>query len=71
MSDQTEGARGEAAWKEERAAIAKRNADTRKRGQAERRSRDRVAEDRDRVDAAREAAQLKELNAEIAHRQQH
>ena len=66
MSEGTEGARGEAAWKEQRAEIAKRNAEARKRGQAERRSKDRAVDARDRVQAAREVKELDELNAQIA-----
>ncbi|HKP88424.1 MAG TPA: hypothetical protein VJT75_00470 [Thermoleophilaceae bacterium] len=68
MAEETEGQRGAAAWQEQRAAIAKRNAETQKRGQAERRSRDRAAEARDRVQAALEGKELDELNAEIAKR---
>jgi hypothetical protein len=69
MTEGTEGARGDAAWKEQRAEIAKRNAETKKRGQAERRSKEHAVESRDRVEAAREAAQLNELNAKIARQQ--
>ena len=68
MSEETGGARGAAAWQEQRAAIAKRNAETRKRGQAERRSRDRAVEARDRVRAVAEGKELDELNAQIAKR---
>ena len=64
--EQTEGKRGEAAWREQREAIAKRNVEAHRRGQAERKTRDREVESRDRVEAAREAAQLDELNAQIA-----
>jgi hypothetical protein len=66
MSEETEGARGAAAWQEQRAAIAKRNADARKRGQAERKTREGAAEARDRVRAAREVKELDALNAQIA-----
>lgn len=66
MSEGTQGARGDAAWREQRAEIAKRNAETKKRGQAERRSKEHAAESRDRVEAAREAAQLNQLNAKLA-----
>jgi hypothetical protein len=69
MSEETGDMRGEAAWKEQRAAIAKRNADARKRGQAERRSRDLAVEARDRAQVAREGLELDELNAQIAKRQ--
>jgi hypothetical protein len=66
MSEHTEGKRGEAAWKQQREEIAKRNADAHKRGQAERRSRESAVEQRDRVEAARESEQLQQLNAQIA-----
>jgi hypothetical protein len=68
MSEETEGPRGAAAWQEQRAAIAKRNAETRKRGQAERRTKDRAVEARDRVQAAREVKELDDLNAAIDKR---
>ena len=66
MDEHTEAKRGEAAWKEQRDAIAKRNVEAHRRGQAERKTRESAAETRDRVEAAREAAQLDELNAQIA-----
>ena len=66
MTDDTEAARGAAAWQEQRAAIAKRNADARKRGQAERKTREGATEARDRVRAAREIKELDALNAQIA-----
>jgi hypothetical protein len=68
MTDETSGARGAAAWQEQRAAIAKRNADTRKRGQAERKSRDRAVEVRERAQVAREAQELEVLNAWLTKR---
>ncbi len=64
--EQTQGKRGDAAWREQREAIAKRNVEAHRRGQAERRTRENAAETRDRIEAAREAAQLDELNAQIA-----
>lgn len=68
MSEDTSGPRGAAAWHEQRADIAKRNVEAKKRGQAERRSRDRAVEARDRVHAAREMKELDELNEQIARR---
>ena len=68
MSEETQGPRGAAAWQEQRAAIAKRNAEAKKRGQAERRSKDRAVDARDRVQAVREGKELDELNAQIARR---
>jgi hypothetical protein len=66
MSEETQGKRGDAAWREQREEIAKRNVEAHKRGQAERRTRESEVETRDRIEAAREAAQLDELNAQIA-----
>jgi hypothetical protein len=67
MTD-TEGARGEAAWKEQRAEIARRNAETRKRGQAERRERDGASIARERAESAREGQELDALNAKMEKR---
>ena len=64
--EQTQGKRGDAAYREQREAIAKRNVEAHRRGQAERRSRESAVETRGRIEAAREAAQLDELNAQIA-----
>jgi hypothetical protein len=66
MTEETPAKRGDAAWKEERDAISKRNAEAHKRAQGERRSRDAsvAATKRDAVD--REAQQLHELNDRIA-----
>jgi hypothetical protein len=66
--DDGEGQRGVAAWQAERAGIAKRNLETQKRGQAERRSRERAVEARERAVAVREARELAALNAEIEKR---
>jgi hypothetical protein len=68
MSDETEGPRGAAAWQEQRAAIAKRNAEMQKRGQAERRSRENAVEVRDRARAALEMKELDALNAQLTKR---
>jgi hypothetical protein len=65
---ETQGPRGAAAWQEQRAEIAKRNAEAKKRGQAERKTRDREADARDRAQALREGQELDELNAQIARR---
>ena len=68
MSEETQGKRGEAAWKEQREAIAKRNAEAHKKGRAEQRLRDRAVDARDRVRAAQESEELDQLNAQIARR---
>ena len=66
MSEETDGPRGAAAWQEQRSGVAKRNLEARKRGQAERKTRDQAVEARARVEALREASALDELNARIA-----
>jgi hypothetical protein len=68
MTDEIQGKRGEAAWREQRDAVAKRNAEAHKRGAAERRLKDRAVDARDRVRAAQEAEELQQLNARIAKR---
>jgi hypothetical protein len=68
MSDETEAVRGEAAWKQQREAVAKRNAEAHRRGQAERKLHDRSIDARARVRAAREAEELHQLNAELTKR---
>jgi hypothetical protein len=64
--DTSTNARGDAAYREQRDAIAKRNVEAHRRGQAERKTRDRTASDRDRLETAREAEQLQKLNDQIA-----
>ena len=59
---------GDATWKEHRSEIAKRNAETKKRAQAERVSRDGIAGAKVRAEAKHEAEQLRELNARIEKR---
>ena len=66
MTDEIEATRGEGAWKEQREAVARRNAETHRRGQAERKVRERSIEARARVRAAREAEELDQLNAQLA-----
>lgn len=68
MTDEIQGNRGEAAWKEQREAVAKRNADAHKRGRAERKLRDRAIDAQDRVRAVQEAEELQRLNAQIDKR---
>ena len=60
-----EAKRGDAAWKEHRDAISDRNAEARKRGNAERKvALGRVTERR-RADARRERDQLHAMNAKL------
>jgi hypothetical protein len=68
MTEETRGARGEAAYREQREAIASRNADTRKRGKAERELRNRAIAARDREHVESEAEQLRALNDRIQKR---
>ena len=68
MSDETEAGRGASAWQAQRAEVAKRNLEARKRGRAERKSRERAVEVRARAESARELHELDELNAAIAKR---
>ncbi len=68
MSEETPSARGDAAWRQQRDEIAKRNVEAHRRGQAERKTKDQAVEDRNRMEAAREAAQLHALNDQISKR---
>jgi hypothetical protein len=68
MTEESPAKRGEAAWKEQREAISKRNAEAHKRAQGERRSRDAIAAKTQREEVDREAQRLHELNQRIAKR---
>jgi hypothetical protein len=59
---------GDAAWKEHRDAVAKRNSETKKRATAERESRKGIAGARAREAAKTESDQLAELNSQIEKR---
>jgi hypothetical protein len=61
--------RGDAAWREQRDAISRRNADAHKRSQESRNARTSVAMDTERADALREADQLRQLNKQLAKQQ--
>ena len=69
MADETEAKRGDAAWKEERDAISRRNADAHKRAQTEQRSRDTRAAASVREEWDQEADRLRKLNDRIAKQQ--
>ena len=69
MSEETQPKRGDAAWKEQRETIARRNADAHQRSQGARRERASVAASTAKDDALREADQLRELNKKIARQQ--
>ena len=68
MTDEAPGKRGDAAWKEQREAIAQRNAAARKRAQAGQKSRDGVIHERVREDTRRENEHLRALNAHLEKR---
>jgi hypothetical protein len=68
MSDEANAKRGEAAWREQREATSRRNAQTRRRGHAEREIRENLSAARLSVDAQREAEQIRKLNAQLARK---
>ncbi len=70
MTDEPRQTGSDVTWKQQRDEIAKRNADAHRRGQEERRARDRMFDARGRVQAAREAEELHELNTQIAKRRE-
>ena len=65
MSEETPAKRGDAAWKQQREEIARRNADAHQRSQSARRERATAAADMARAGAQREAEQLRSLNKKI------
>ena len=69
MSEETPPKRGDAAWKEQREAIARRNADAHQRSQGERNAKQTYAQSAARADAVREADQLRKLNDKLAKQQ--
>ena len=69
MTDETPAKSGEAAWKEHREAVSRRNAQAHKRGRAERASRAAVTASSERAQLDNEAEQLRKLNARIAKQQ--
>jgi hypothetical protein len=66
MSDEAKVKRGEAAWREQREATSRRNAETRKRARTERESRDSVRAARLSAGEEQEAEQVRKLNVQIA-----
>jgi hypothetical protein len=65
MTEESPAKRGDAAWKEQRDAIARRNADAQKRAVAGKQSRQTVVAASAREEMHREAQQLRDLNARI------
>ena len=66
MTEESPAKRGDAAWKEQRDAIAQRNTEAQRRGVATKQSRDKVAAASAREEMDREAQQLRDLNARIS-----
>ena len=66
MTEETPAKRGDAAWKEQRDAIAKRNASAHQKSQGARDARAAVSARTERADMEREAEQLRKLNDRIA-----
>ena len=60
---------GDAAWREQRDAISKRNAEAHKRAQGALKERASTAQDAVRADAKRETEQLRDLNRKIEKQQ--
>ena len=66
MTEESPAKRGDAAWKEQRDAVARRNADAQKRGVANKQSKAAFAAASAREEMSREAQQLRDLNARIS-----
>ena len=69
MSEETPSKRGEAAWKEQREAVARRNSDAHNRAEGERKQREAAVANAARARVEREAQQLRDLNERIAKQQ--
>ena len=65
MTEESPAKRGEAAFKEQREAIARRNAEAHKRAQSQKKTRDSIVARSVRAESDREAEQLRELNTRI------
>jgi hypothetical protein len=69
MTEESPAKRGDAAWRQERDEISKRNAEAHKRAQVGQRTREASAAANQRQAIDREAKQLHELNERIAKQQ--
>ena len=69
MSEESPEKRGDAAWREQREAISRRNAEAHKRAEGRRKSRANQLDAQARADAQRETQQLRDLNARISKQQ--
>ena len=68
MADELQGRSADSTWKEQRDAIAQRNAEARKRAQAEQKQREQLADGELREASRRERADLQALNDQIDRR---
>jgi hypothetical protein len=69
MTEETPAKTGDAAWKEQRDAISKRNAEAHKRAESQRKARASTKQETVRADAKRETEQLRDLNERILKQQ--
>ena len=69
MTEEPQAKSGEAAWKEQRDAVSRRNAQAQKRALTDKQSRAAVEAATAREANSREADQLRDLNARISKRQ--
>ncbi len=69
MTDESPAKSGDAAWKEQREAISRRNAEAHKRALGQKRSRASVAAASARAEMDRESQQLRDLNSRISKQQ--
>jgi len=69
MTEESPAKRGDAAWKEQRDDVARRNAEAHKRAVTQKQSRATVAAKAARAEVDRETEQLRELNTRISKQQ--
>ena len=69
MTEESPAKRGDAAWREQRDGVSRRNAEAHKRALAQKQSRASATARAARDEMNREAEQLRELNAQISKRQ--
>ncbi len=69
MTDESPAKSGDAAWKEQREAISRRNAEAHKRALGQKRTRASVAAASARAEMDRESQQLRDLNSRISKQQ--
>ena len=69
MTEESPVKRGDAAWKEQREAISRRNAEAHKRAMDQKRTRASTAAAYQRAEMDRETEQLRELNTRLSKQQ--